>query len=110
MMGEKEGTALVTQETAEEAKARPKRKAPFLWRGMSLFVSQPRKPTPKEGQEAFVELPSGLYQVLVTDLHQWHQLVEEEENQQAFFEAFLKNDRASKPQTKRSGNHGSRIE
>ena len=89
MLGEKEGTALVTQETAEEAKARPKRKALFLWRGMSLFVSQPRKPTPKEGQEAFVELPSGLYQVLVTDLHQWHQLVEEEENQQAFFEAFL---------------------
>ena len=36
-----------------------------------------------------MELPSGLHQVLVTDLHQWQQLVEEEENQQAFFEAFL---------------------
>ena len=70
MIDEKEGTALVTQEKAEEAKARPKRKAPFLWRGMNLFISQPRKPIPKEGQEDFMELPSGLHQVLATDLHQ----------------------------------------
>ena len=89
MLGEQTGSALVTQETTEECQQRPKRKAPLLWKGMTLFVHQGQKKS-KEYQ-----LPSGLYEARVSDLLEWKKMVKEEDKQQAFFEAFLLQMKAS---------------
>lgn len=53
MLGEKDGTAMVTQEEASEVKQRPGRKAPFLWRGLALFLYQETNESPPEQDEVF---------------------------------------------------------
>lgn len=89
MLGQEEGTAMVTQEEAHEVKQRPGRKAPFLWRGMTLFLHQGNPDKQPGTNEVFVEMPDGLYQVLVSDKKEWEKLKKEEINRQAFYEAFL---------------------
>ena len=58
LFGEQVGQATVCHETAEEAKARPNRKATFDWKGVTLFLREEGK-DPRG--ETYVELPDGIY-------------------------------------------------
>ena len=89
MMGEKEGMALVSQESKEEVKKRPGRKTPYLWKGVTLFLHQEDTKPPAKAQPVVVELPDGLYEVMVTDAEEWNYLARGEIENQAFFEALL---------------------
>eukprot|EP00435_Cladocopium_sp_Y103_P070035 s255_g34.t1 len=86
MLGEQVGQATVCYETAEEVKERPNRKSPYGWRGLTLFVKE--EASTREGT-AFVEMPDGLYEAKVKDAEEWKELVDEELDRQAFFEAFI---------------------
>ena len=86
MMGEEVGQAMVCHETAEDVRHRPQRKSPYPWKGMTLFVKE--QEDKKEGLTYF-EMPDGIYQAKVDDLKQWQQVTEEELDKQAYFEAFL---------------------
>lgn len=48
LLGEEPGMALLVEETAREASQRPRRRAPFKWRGLTLFVADS-----KGDEEAF---------------------------------------------------------
>ena len=89
MMGEEEGMALVSQESKEEVKKRPGRKTPYLWKGVTLFLHQEDTKPPAKAQPVVVELPDGLYEVMVTDAEEWNSLAKGEIENQAFFEALL---------------------
>ena len=88
VMLSKEGTAMVCQETSQEVAERPKRKAAQEWRGMTLFLKDGKEPE-KGSQEVVVELPHGVYAVQVSDEKEWKRQKEQEEDNQAFVEAFL---------------------
>lgn len=79
MFGEKSGTAIVCQEDHSEA--------PHSWRGATFF-SKEEQVSKKEGY-VFVELPSGIHEVKVEDFEERKRLRREEEEQQAFQEAYL---------------------
>ena len=55
MLGEKDGTALVAQEAAEEMKQRPGRKSPFLWKGLTLFLDNQERTS--HTHNVYVEMP-----------------------------------------------------
>ena len=88
MFGETSGTAMICQENSDEVKSRPKRRVPHHWRGMTLFLREAEKKKKKDGM-ALVELPHGVYEVKVEDLEEWMRLRQQEEDQQAFHEAYL---------------------
>ena len=86
MLGEEVGQATVCYETSEEVRQRPNRKSPYEWKGLTLFV---REEISKKGGTATVEMPDGVYEAQVEDMNEWKQLVDEELERQAFFEAFI---------------------
>ena len=54
-----------------------------------MFLHQGNPDKQPGTNEVFVEMPDGLYQVLVSDKKEWEKLKKEEINRQAFYEAFL---------------------
>ena len=87
MFGQETGTAMICQEDSMEVKTRPKRRVPHQWRGVTMFLREGKEER-KEGN-VFVELPHGVYEVKVEDYEEWLKLRREEEDRQAFHEAYL---------------------
>ena len=59
---------------------------------MTLFT---REDAEKKSGQAKVELPEGVFEVNVTDIREWNQLADEELERQAYFEAFLLQNKAN---------------
>ena len=49
LLGEEPGVALLVEESAQEASQRPKRRAPFRWRGLTMFVAEGSLDEPCQG-------------------------------------------------------------
>ena len=85
MLQEQSGTGMICQETREDMKQRPRRRSASQWKGMTLFL---RGDAPKE-KNTYVEMPDGVYEVMVSDYERWKELRLNEEDDQAFCEAYL---------------------
>ncbi|CAJ1408326.1 unnamed protein product [Effrenium voratum] len=79
--------AMVSQETLEEVQQQPRRKAPFLWRGMTLFT----KPEEVRAEEnmAYVQLEEELFEVRITQPQAWREMVERERKLETLSEALI---------------------
>ena len=89
IFGEETGTAMICQEEPWEVEARPNRKAPHSWRGATFFVREEEQKVVTKAGKVYVELPSGVYGVQVEDFEEWMRLRREEEDRQAWQEAFV---------------------
>ena len=85
MLQEQAGTGMICQETAEDMRMRPRRRSAAEWKGMTLFL---RKEKPEE-RSAYVEMPDGVYEVMVSNYQGWKSLCTVEDENQAFCEAYL---------------------
>ena len=87
MLSKRAGAAMVSQETLEEVQQQPRRKAPFLWRGMTLFT----KPEEVRAEEnmAYVQLEEEVFQVRVTQPQAWREMVERERKLETLSEALI---------------------
>ena len=86
MLSEEVGSAMVCQESALEVEEHPRRRGAHEWKGVTLFVKEDDS---VESGLAVVELPDGVYEVHVSDLEKWNQIRAGEEDDQAYFEAYL---------------------
>ena len=87
LLSDEAGTALVTQESFEDVEKHPRKKCSHPWRGATLFLRE--EEGSKREKRVFVELPSGVYSVKVSDEHLWQSMKEREESDRAYFEAFI---------------------
>ena len=87
MLSKQAGAAMVSQETLEEVRQQPRRKAPFLWRGMTLFT-KPEEAIAEENM-AYVQLEEEFFQVKVTQPQAWREMVEREKKLEALSEALI---------------------
>eukprot|EP00434_Breviolum_minutum_P025436 symbB.v1.2.022474.t1/scaffold1996.1/size93170/9 len=85
MLQEQAGTGMICQETAEDMRLRPRRRSAAEWKGMTLFL---RKEKPMQ-KSTYVEMPDGVYEVMVTNYEDWKKLWISEDGNQAFCEAYL---------------------
>ena len=85
MLQEQAGTGMICQETAEDMRLRPRRRSAAEWKGMTLFL---RKEKSME-KSTYVEMPDGVYEVMVTNYEDWKKLWISEDENQAFCEAYL---------------------
>ena len=61
MLGEQPGLALLVEETKEEVKAHPRKRSPFQWRGLTLFVREGE--VPKGPEKVYVQHGESYYEV-----------------------------------------------
>ena len=69
LIGEDPGDVFVVEETADQVKNQPRRKAGFSWRGMTMFFREDRGPPPKKNGQMFptrIQMPNGVYEVMLT--------------------------------------------
>eukprot|EP00435_Cladocopium_sp_Y103_P016026 s641_g4.t1 len=64
LIGEDPQDTYVVEETEEEVKKNPRRKAPMTWTGMTLFL---RRPAKQEIHHTDVEMPGGIYEARQTE-------------------------------------------
>ncbi len=94
LLGRDPGLALLVQEEPEDLKKNPKRRAPFLWRGLTLFVDSSPSSSVKTDdplEEVYVEKDGKTYGVpwdpQKADL--WYDFVKEEKLKSSIYELFL---------------------
>jgi len=61
MLGEQPGLALLVQETHEEVRAHPRKRSPFPWRGLTLFVREGE--VPQGPEKVYVQHGESYYEV-----------------------------------------------
>ena len=62
LIGPEAKDAFVVEETAEQVKRHPRRKAGFAWKGMTLFHREAESPVPQKKEfETYFQLPEGVY-------------------------------------------------
>ena len=67
LRGEEPKETFVVEETSEAVRQNPRRKAVFLWRGLTMFHRD--KPVPKRKDQVFttyIQFPDGIYQAKMT--------------------------------------------
>lgn len=91
LLGESPGMALLVEESSREVSDHPRRRAPFPWRGMTLFIREEHKKRSEEKGRVFVEHGEVMYQVPFSEQHEalWMQFLQEECRDQKVCEAFL---------------------
>ena len=100
LLGEQPGVALLVQENETEVKAHPRRRAPFSWRGMTLFVRggvKDETSTTNTKSEVFVQNGEVMYRVHwpVDKLDVWKSFIQKEERDRQACETFLLRMKAS---------------
>ena len=90
LLGQSPGMALLVEETSLEVCEHPRRRAPFPWRGMTLFIKEPQEEF-EEQELVFVEHGDVMYQVPFPKEHQalWTQFLKQEEVDQKVCDTFL---------------------
>ena len=84
LLGEVPGNALVLQETPEEVQSRPRRRSPFKWRGLTMFVR------PVQAEVKHDAVPGG--EAYVQDSHRVFRVPWPKERQ-AVWDAFIQRER-----------------
>lgn len=64
LIGEDPQDTYVVEETEDEVKKYPRRKAPMTWTGMTLFL---RRPAKQQIHHTYVEMPGGIYDAKQTE-------------------------------------------
>ena len=97
LLGEKPGVALLVQEDAEEVLQRGRRRAPFEWRGLTLFVKDEKSEMKKEDEKVLIQHGEVLYQAsFPSDMKDvWWKFVRDEERSRRACEIFLLRMKAS---------------
>ena len=92
LIGEDPSMAVVVQETASELVQNPRRRAPFLWRGMTLFIEdeEEQKETEKL-RRVYVEKDGRMFSMPWDPEKEdvWYQFLHDEHQKRLAFEVFL---------------------
>ena len=94
LLGQEPGMALLVQEEAHEVQNKPRRRAPFLWRGLTVFVAEeeePRKKEHSETVEVYVQEGGVMYGIpwKEADLDLWCSFVRLEQAKMLACETYL---------------------
>ena len=89
LLGREPGVALLVYETAQEVAQHPRRRSPFEWRGLTLFLESKGKQ--KEPQGAYVAMGPHVYEAKWPEAKQrmWEDFVREEARSRRACEIFL---------------------
>ena len=91
LLGEEPSMALLVQEEEEDMRRNPRRKAPFLWRGMTMFLEVEEKKEEPPMKEVYVEQGGKIYGTSwdPQKADVWHGFIREEEKKRQIYETFL---------------------
>ncbi len=92
LLGEEPNMALLVQEEAEDMRKNPRRKAPFLWRGMTIFVDAQEKKGEESLSEVYVQKEGKTFATTwdpkKADL--WYIFLAREKQRRLVYEVFLR--------------------
>lgn len=94
LLGQEPGMALLVQEEAHEVQSKPRRRAPFLWRGLTVFVDdkeEKKKAEEDERTEVYVQDGGILYGIPWKDVNYdlWCNFVRSEQAKTLAYESYL---------------------
>ena len=86
MLLQQPGEAMVVQETENEVKEAPRKRAPSAWRGLTMFTrTNGQDERKKEGErEVYLQVHQVVYKVTVKDEERWQELKRLEERREVY--------------------------
>ena len=89
MLLQEEGQALVVHEKAEEVKKMPRKKAPSMWRGLTMFTRMQTTTIEREQEEVYIQVKNEVFKATVNQPERWKELKKQEEKRDIYHQVLV---------------------
>lgn len=84
MLLQEEGQAMVVHEKPEDVKKEPRKKAPTLWRGLTMFTKKEEPKEEKKIEDIYIQIGEEMFRTKVICPEQWQELRRHEEKRAVY--------------------------
>ena len=84
MLLQEEGQAMVVHEKPEDVKKEPRKKAPTLWRGLTMFTKKEEPKEEKKIEDIYIQIGEEMFRTKVSCPEEWQELRRHEEKRAVY--------------------------